>query len=649
MSPEFLILLIAILYLALMIAIGFWANRRIHSAREFLAAGQSLGFFVMAISSFSAIQSGWGMVGSTGATFDWGPQQLVVGVLFGPIGFALAWFLLGTRLRRAAQRHQLYSIPDLVQARYQSKSAHVAMSLAMLLGTISYMTAQVVATGIITSLLLGVPFLTGALIGSLVAAVYTVAGGMLAAVWTDLVQGLMMIGISVVVFIVALTSGGGWSNILGTLAAEDSGLVSLSGANTVTWVLANSLMAILGVIAQPQLVHKFLMLKDPRELRWGATIAALGYWTTTLFILGVGLAMRSAVLEGRTEPPATIDDAATDFLANMTHPVLAGLALTTLLAAIMSSTNSFITIGASAIMRDLAGALGLRVRRELLWSRVSAIFIVLASLGIALYLDQIIYLLGAIGWAAFAGAIFGPIIIGAYWGRATGAAATAAIVVGLVLNFVLTVLTAQEIVQPPGFFFTGGVTVAVSILVFVGVSLLRRSPADEARFASFYPEMVARQPDARTGAPWTGGQRRIDRLVLGFAALLLVALVGMLADVPQFLSLTLPLMMLVLMLLGSLDWAHRWPRRLLGLVLAFHVVSVVLWLVVTSSLTSQAVVFGGFSLAMGVFLYLAWPFYSFLSGPLYAYALRHIDRREELGQEPPAETHPGEDPLASPR
>lgn len=495
MSAQTITLIVTIVYLLVMVVVGVWANRHMHSAKEFLVAGQSLGFFVMAVASFSSIQSGWGMVGSTGTTFGWGVQSLVAGPLFAPIGFALAWFLLGTRLRRAAQRHQLYSIPDIIRVRYKSKSAHISMSVAMLLGAIGYMTAQIVATGVITSLLLGVPFTTGAWIGSLIVAAYTIAGGMLAAVWTDLIQGVVMIAVSVGVFVLALGSGGGWGSLLDTLAAADPGLLSVAGTQPATWVGASALMIVLGMVAQPQLIHKFLMLRSTRDLRWGALVAGVGYFTTTLFILGVGVAMRAAVIDGRVAEPANLDAAATDFLSALTHPVVAGLALTCLLAAIMSSASSFITIGASAIMRDLTGGLGIRVRRELLWGRVCSMLIVLAALGVGLYLDQIIYLLGAIGWAAFGGAIFGPVIIGIYWRRATGTATTAAIVSGLVFNVAATFLTARGYITPPGFFFTGGVTVALSILVFVFASYVTRSADDVRRFAQLYPDAAALPAD----------------------------------------------------------------------------------------------------------------------------------------------------------
>lgn len=338
--------------------------------------------------------------------------------------------------------------------------------------------------GVIMSLLFGTSIITGAWIGAVVVATYTMAEGMLAAVWTDLIQGILMVVMSLVVFVVAISTSGGWGNTLGALAAEDPALVSVSGVQPVTWIMASAIMIVFGAAGQPQLITKFLMLRDETQLRWGAVVAGVAYAVTTLFSLGVGLSVRAMVAEGSA--PA-IDNTATYFLGNSVNPVLGGLALTALLAAIMSSASSFITIGASSIMRDLAGGLRINVERELLWGRICSALVVLTALLFGLYLTQIIYLLGAFGWSAFAAAIFSSIVFGLYWKRATGVATTVTIAIGLGFNVVATVLVARGIITFPDYFFVGGVSVVLSMLVFIVVSYLTQSTKDEDGFAALYP------------------------------------------------------------------------------------------------------------------------------------------------------------------
>lgn len=482
-----MIITIAVIYLGLMLGIGYWANKRMKSSKEFLVAGQSLGFFVMAIASFSSIQSGWGMMGMAGSTSTWGIGAILAGAFLAPFGFALTWFLLGGKLRVIAHRHQAYSVPDLVRVRYQKKSAQLWMAIAMIIGSIGYMTAQVVAAGFITMLLLGLPFELSLVIGAGIVAAYTVAGGMLAAIWTDLIQGLIMIAMSIVVFFVAMNLGGGWNATIDTLWQADSDFIALDGVQPAVWVLANTIMIGVGMIGQPQLVHKFLMLRSPRELKWGATVAAIGYGITTLFSLGVGLAARNQIEIGGVEEYSDPDNTAPLFLVEFTTPLLAAFALTALLAAIMSSASSFITIGASAATRDLMGGLGITLKRELTWNRIASAVVTFAAVAVALFLDQIIYLLGAIGWAAFAGAIMGPIVLGLYWRKGTSIGALAAIIGSLGLNVFITV--APRIFdwwQPPAQFFPGFSVIVSGVVLYVVVSLLTQSAADQEKFENLY-------------------------------------------------------------------------------------------------------------------------------------------------------------------
>lgn len=489
MNSQVVIISIALVYFALMVVIGVWANRHTSSTEDFLVAGGSLGFFVMAVAVSASALSGWGMIGGTGTVYSWGLAGFVAVTLFTPVGFALSWFLLGTRLYRAAQRHEIYSVPDFIKLRYGNRAAHISMSVALALGSIAYMTAQIGAMGLLMQIIFGFPFSVGVWVGSFIVASYTIAGGMLAAVWTDLVQGILMVAMAVLVFLVAVFNGGGWGDTLSTVASEDPAFVSAVGAGSITWLVAAIIMTIFGNAGQPHIIHKFLMLRDERELRWGAVVAGVTFALASLFIFGVGLAVRAAVIDGSIPALDNIDNVAPYFLNNMVNPVVGGLALAGLLAAIMSSSSSFITIGASAVMRDLAGGLGIRVRRELLWGRIWAGIIVLASVLVGLYLDQIIFLAGAFGWAAFAAAIFGPIVFGLYWRRATGVAAVATIIVGILINLSLTGLTARGVITLPEYFFVGGFSVVFCMLLFIVVSYLTSSSSDQERFDSLYPEV----------------------------------------------------------------------------------------------------------------------------------------------------------------
>ncbi|MBA8824233.1 sodium/proline symporter [Saccharopolyspora lacisalsi] len=483
MTPVIAIMLI---YFLLMFGIGYWAKSRVKSSKDFLVAGQTLGFFVMAVGTFSSIQSGFGMIGHTANIYSWGLQAIVAAAFLVPVAFAVSWFLLGSRLYRLARQYDVYSIPDVIRIRYPSRPAHLSMSIATFVGSVAYMTAQVTATGVIVSLIFGTSVTVGAITGAAIVALYTIAGGMLAGAWTDFIQGLLMVVLSIGTFFVATNTVGGWSTMLTTISNHDIEFLQLDATQPLTYIYAFAVMAILGTAAQPQLITKFLMLRSPSELKWGALVAALAYGITTLFALSVGLTMRALTIEGRAPELDNIDNTTTWFFNNMVPPVFAGFVLAGLLAAIMSSSNSFIAVGASSLMRDLPSALGITVRNEVRWARLASAFVVSCSLVFALYLSQVVFLLGAIGWAAFAAAIFGPLALGLYWRRATGLATTVAISFGIVANLATTVLTAQGIIAIPTYIQTGGLVTCLGIMIFIIVSVCAPSRASADRFTEMW-------------------------------------------------------------------------------------------------------------------------------------------------------------------
>src|SRR5699024_9768291 len=203
-----------------------------------------------------------------------------------------------------------------IRVRYGNRAAHITVSIAMFIGAVGYMTTQVAATGLIMSLLFDISFNAGAWIGAGIVAIYTIAGGVIVAVWTDMIQGVMMIVMSIVVFFIAMSNVGGWGNMLNTLYTHDPALVSVMGVMPLTWVFSNTIMITFGIAGQPQMITRFLMLKDVKELRWGALVTGIAYSITTFFALGVGLSMRAMVIDGKFAELPDYDSATTAFFGS---------------------------------------------------------------------------------------------------------------------------------------------------------------------------------------------------------------------------------------------------------------------------------------------------------------------------------------------
>ena len=198
--------------------------------------------------------------------------------------------------------------------------------------------------------------------------------------------------------------------------------------------------------------------------------------------MGIGLAMRTLVARGDHPPLENPDLAAPTFLLHYTPELLAGVVFAGLLAAIMSTADSFLNLGAAAVVRDIPMAVrGRPLHRELLWSRVATGALLLLSALFALYMENLIALLGTFGWGTFAAAIVPSVCIGMNWKRATAEACVASIGTSVVLNFVLEVSARHGMsLLPPGL-AVGAVALLASTVVFVLVSLAtpRRQLADD--------------------------------------------------------------------------------------------------------------------------------------------------------------------------
>lgn len=467
-----MIIAIAVVYLLICIAIGIWATRKTKSAGDFYIAGRSLGMFVMAIAAFSSIQSGFGMVGGTGQTFT-GGLGFAVGIMFAaPLGFALTWFLVGKRIWKLGELGNIFTLGDIVHLRYNSNAARGWMGVAVALGVIGYLGTQVQAMGVVMNTIFGVSTTVGAIIGLAILAFYCIGGGMIAGVYTDLFQGILMAGVSVIVFFLAIDAGGGIANMTQVLQTSDPKLSSPFGMYPMITMVCWFFLFSLGAAGQPHFITKFLMIKDAKQLRWGAFTAGLAYVLTTFLVIGIGLAALVMKIQGNFPNIQSSDEALTVFLTMFTPPVVAGLVIAGLLAAIMSTGSSFVTLGAASLVRDIPHALNIKVKNELLWSRIAVGALLVLSTLFSIYMDTLVALLGVFGWGTFASAVFPAVVLGLIWPKATKQGAIWSIVISLVINFCLEVGGKYGIKVLPGGVVNGAFAFAVAIVAFIVISLL---------------------------------------------------------------------------------------------------------------------------------------------------------------------------------
>jgi len=462
-------------YLLVVLAIGVWAAGRTRSNRDFFIAGQGVGLGVTALATMSAAFSGFVFLGGPGLTYRMGLASLWI-VL--PVSFTaglLCW-VLGRRLRLLSGIRDLVTLPEALAVRFDDRWVTGFAALAVTLGTVAYLGAQLLALGILLQAIFGLSSLAlGMGLGLAVLLLYGVLGGMVAGVYTDVAQGTLMLGTAVAVFVRALTANGGWSEMTRSIAESPAFgtrfLEPLGGASVYT-AFGFLFVFGVGVLGQPQMLHKFYMIDDVRKLKWMPLVLASSQVLCLLIWFGVGLAVPGLVARGALQPLAQPDHATPLFLLGHASDLLAGLAFAGALAAIMSTADSFMNIGSAAIVRDLPRAFGRVPAGGLGLSRMAAAAVTLVAALVAYAHGDLIALLGTFAFGTFAAALAPSLALGLTWDRVTGRAAAASIATGLGLNLGLELLARQDRLGGlPDGALPSAVALAASFVVLVVVSL----------------------------------------------------------------------------------------------------------------------------------------------------------------------------------
>ncbi|XOV86760.1 MAG: hypothetical protein ACFHX7_17530 [Pseudomonadota bacterium] len=468
-------------YMIFCIAVGLWAMRRTHSSSDFFIAGRSLGPIVVALAIFSSTLSGFGFVGGPGLVYSQGVSSFWM-VLVSTFGYGLAFFLVAKKIRMLSEIRESISLPDVVGARYQSNAVRFLMALTIVLGVMGYLATQILAMAVVMqSLLAGtetfanVSLITCVVLASAVLVFYCVTGGIIASVYTDVVQGAIMMvsGVLILVAAVSLFDGGMQEATTILLRDDPESMMPFGTAGIVT-CLGWFFIFGLGVAGQPHLVTKMMMNKRVSDNRTILPLSILGYAMAALLWISIGVIMRALVVDGQTDPLTAPDQAAPVFLSVFASPILAGIVFAGLFAAIMSTADAFLNVGTAAIVHDMPRSFGVKViKNELLQARIVTVVLAVAAAGVALVSDTLVALLGAIGWATFAAAIFPVLAIGLNWKGATKEGAVVAIVASLTINLVFNILS----IQLPFGIDGGLVAFVTSICLFIGVSLVSPPPS----------------------------------------------------------------------------------------------------------------------------------------------------------------------------
>lgn len=439
MSAEPLLIHLSFaVYLITVLVIGVVAYRRTRDIGDYLLAGRRLGPWVTALSAGASDMSGWLLLGLPGYAYLAGFEAgwIALGLLTGTV---LNWLLVARRLRIASvAADNALTLPAYFERRFGDDS-HLLRCLCavmILIFFLFYTSAGLVAAGKLFESVFGLPYTQAVIWGTLAVLLYTAFGGFIAVAWTDLLQGLLMFIALTIAALLAYEASNGWPGLVTALDQQSPALTDIwtdrSGHALGAIGIVSLLGWGLGYFGQPHIQVRFMAIRSPEHIPAARNIAVVWTALCLLAALIIGWTGNSLLAQ-----PLTGSDSEKVFMyliELLFHPVIAGLCLAAILAAIMSTVDSQLLVASSALTEDLYRLLpGRRPVNEnrLLWiGRLSVLAIALLAMWLALDPQRRVLDLVAYAWAGF-GAAFGPtLILALYWPRVHRLAAAAGILTG---------------------------------------------------------------------------------------------------------------------------------------------------------------------------------------------------------------------------
>ncbi|WP_434145636.1 sodium/proline symporter PutP [Photobacterium leiognathi] len=461
-----------IAYLLAMLAIGYMAYKRTSSSSDYFLGGRSLGPWPSAISAGASDMSGWLLLGLPGYAYLAGFESLwLAGGLL--LGTWLNWLICAKRLRTySITADNSLTLPEFLSRRFDdnSKLIQTISAFFILLFFLFYTSAGLVAGGKLFETVFGLDYTLALFIGTVCVVTYTLFGGFLAVSWTDLVQGLLMSAALLIVPITAMNADP--VHLMETLHSKNPELLTFWNdikGQPLSWMVILSLLGWgLGYFGQPHILARFKATRSNKDIGAARRIAVI--WTALSMIGALLVGLTGIVyVDGNLGGELADSEKVFMLLVNaIFHPVMAGILLAAILAAIMSTADSQLLVSSSALAEDFYKQVfrpQASSQEIVMVGRIAVILLSIVAFILALDPESSVLAIVSYAWAGF-GAAFGPVLLlSLYWKEMNRNGAIAGILVGAITVVVWKQLTGgifdlYEII--PGFIFATLAVVVVS-------------------------------------------------------------------------------------------------------------------------------------------------------------------------------------------
>ncbi len=515
-SKTIQILVAMVAYMAVVIVIGLlYAKRANKSSENYFLGGRSLGPWVTAMSAEASDMSGWLLMGLPGVAYWCGLADAAWTAIGLAVGTYLNWLIVSKRLRRYSVRaNNAITLPEFFSNRFRENKKVITSiaALFILVFFTVYASSCFVTCGKLFSTLFDAPYVSMMIIGAIFVLIYTILGGFLAESASDFMQGIVMFVALTVIVVVSIFKAGGLSEILNN-AKEIPGFFEFFGLadplNAVGGSIADvsaealksdpslavqgvangapmfgaakpygaltvaSMMAWgLGYFGMPQVLLRFMAVRNEKDLKASRRIAMIWVVISLAVAVFIGIAGRElfpTALTTKSESESIFVLLSESFLP----PIFAGLVMAGILAATISSSDSYLLIAASAFAKNIFQGIAKKNatdKQVMTMSRITLLVIAAIAVVIALDKDSVIFNIVSFAWAGF-GATFGPLMLfSLFWKRTTRWGAVAGMVGGagmvFLWNLVISKLGGAFAIYEllPAFIFSSICIVVVSLL-----------------------------------------------------------------------------------------------------------------------------------------------------------------------------------------
>ena len=485
---NFCIMAAIILYLLLMLAIGFIFSKGNSDSTDFYLGGRKMGPLVTAMSAEASDMSSWLLMGLPGLAYLAGIAEPVWTALGLGVGTYLNWLFVAKRLRRYSSNINAITVPEFYSKRFKDKKNILAAiaGLTTVIFFVPYTASGFSACGKLFNSLFGVDYVTAMVIAAVIISIYTIMGGFKAVSTTDLIQSIVMTIALIVVVFYGISHAGGVGAVIDN-AKQLTGYLSLTQTHNIStgeigsygFVTIVSTMAWgLGYFGMPHILLRFMAIEDEKKLVLSRRIATIWVFIAmsvaiVIGVIGYGMTNAGSMISLPDSETIIVEIAGLISKNGILAALLAGVILAGILAATMSTADSQMLAAASGVSQNIiVEFLGIKLdnKKNVLIARITIVIICIIGVILAQDPNSSVFRIVSFAWAGFGGAFGAVTLLALFWKRCNMWGALAGMVSGGAMVFIWKFLVrplggAWDIYELlPAFILSLVLTVVVSLL-----------------------------------------------------------------------------------------------------------------------------------------------------------------------------------------